>query len=67
MNYSARGGTPVECPKCSSKLVMGKDISYMEAGYDGEGIVSIFKCLNDDCNIESVRINYNIENESNRK
>ena len=66
MSYSARGGIPVECPKCSSKLVLGEDISYFDAGYDGDGIVSIFNCLNKDCNIASIRVNYNLKNESNR-
>ena len=46
----------MKCTYCLEEIIWGGDHSYEEAYIEGEGegIVSNYGCLNDDCNVEAI-------------
>lgn len=41
------------CPYCGSKMINTYSDSFENYGYDGNGEIQIYTCLNDNCQCES--------------
>ncbi len=46
----------MKCPQCSQILIWQSDFEYEDHGIDDEGIIGIYICPNDKCNIEQLYI-----------
>ena len=46
----------MDCNLCGQELCWGSDADYADCGLEGEGIVSFFTCLNDECPVEAVEV-----------
>lgn len=46
----------MKCPMCSSLLIFQNEWNYADFGIEENGIVSIYTCNDDSCNIDDVHI-----------
>ena len=42
----------MNCWQCKTELIWGCDYAFEEVFLDGDGIVSVFSCPNENCNAE---------------
>jgi len=46
----------MECKNCKTELIWSNDFSYEDYSMEGEGIVSLYFCPNEVCEVEDVKI-----------
>ena len=44
------------CPLCKKELLWNNDFDYEDYRREGDGIVGIYSCTNDKCNIEDKKL-----------
>lgn len=42
----------MKCYRCGAELIWNSDFTYEDYGLDGEGIVSVLTCSDDNCNTD---------------
>lgn len=51
----------MKCCICNKPLIWESDFSYEEYGYEGEGAITILSCVNEKCDVESIKIYENYD------
>jgi hypothetical protein len=46
----------MECPGCNQTLCWGADFDYQDYGIEGEGVVSTYSCLTEECSVSLVEV-----------
>lgn len=41
------------CWFCGSKMIWNSDFSFEDYGYEGEGVVAVLSCSNEDCGVNA--------------
>jgi len=44
------------CPLCKKELLWNNDFDYEDYGKEGDGIVGVYSCVNNKCNVEDIII-----------
>lgn len=46
----------MKCPKCEQNLKWHSDCDFQDFGIEEEGIISLYECENDKCDITDIKI-----------
>jgi hypothetical protein len=46
----------MKCYKCKKPLIWEADFSYEDFGIEAEGQVTILSCLNEECEVETIKL-----------
>jgi hypothetical protein len=46
----------MKCPQCQEPITWREDHDYDEHDLEGDGVISVFICDNDNCNVEDIYI-----------
>lgn len=52
MGYLADMVCMPTCPVCGGRLIWQSDFTFEDCGYEGDGIVTFYTCINCDANVE---------------
>ena len=55
----------MKCPLCNKSLLWSNDFDYEDFGHESDGIVGIYTCNNNECDVEDIHIYTPFNNELN--
>ena len=55
----------MKCPNCNKLLLPENEYYYEDFGIDGEGIVHVYSCQDEKCDVEQIYIYIKLNDENN--